>query len=86
MALREFYTYKYSVLLLFYHLILVMKYRKRVTDGRVSAKQKEIFTEIGGKYGINLVEWRGEENYIYCLFKDNSTTALAKFINTNKYI
>jgi len=57
MALRELDSNKHSVFLLFYHLILVVKYRKRVIDGRVSARLKEMFIEIGGKYGISLVEW-----------------------------
>jgi putative transposase len=69
MTPREFDNYKYSVFLLFYHLILVMKYRKRVIDGRISAIPKEIFTEIRGKYGINLVKWGGEEDHIHCLFQ-----------------
>jgi REP element-mobilizing transposase RayT len=42
------YSNKHSVFLLFYHLILVVKYRKRVIDGRVSARLKEMFIEIGG--------------------------------------
>jgi putative transposase len=84
MALRELDSNKHSVFLLFYHLILVVKYRKRVIDGRVSARLKEMFIEIGGKYGISLVEWGGEEDHIHCLFKAKPTTALAKFINAYK--
>ena len=38
MALMELDSNKHSVFLLFYHLILVVKYRKRVIDGRVSAR------------------------------------------------
>ena len=84
MALRELDSNKHSVFLLFYHLILVVKYRKRVIDGKVSARLKEMFIEIGGKYGISLVEWGGEEDHIHCLFKAKPTTALAKFINAYK--
>jgi len=84
MALRELDSNKYSVFLLFYHLILVVKYRKRVIDGRVSARLKEMFIRIGEKYRISLVEWGGEEDHIHCLFKAKPTTALAKFINAYK--
>jgi putative transposase len=84
MSLRELDSNKHSVFLLFYHLILVVKYRKEVIDGRISAKLKEMFIEIGEKYGISLVEWKAEEDHIHCLFKANPTTALAKFINAYK--
>jgi len=84
MTLRELDSNKHSVFLLFYHLILVVKYRKRVIDGRVSARLKEMFIEIGEKYGISLVEWGGEEDHIHCLFKAKPTTTLAKFINAYK--
>ena len=84
MALMELDSNKHSVFLLFYHLILVVKYRKRVIDGRVSARLKEMFIEIGRKYGISLVEWDGEEDHIHCLFKAKPTTVLAKFTNAYK--
>uniref|UniRef100_A0A7C5WZ69 IS200/IS605 family transposase n=1 Tax=Thermocrinis ruber TaxID=75906 RepID=A0A7C5WZ69_9AQUI len=84
MPLRELDSNKHSVFLLFYHLILVVKYRKRVIDGRVSARLKEMFIEIGKRYGISLVEWGGEDDHIHCLFKAKPTTALARFINAYK--
>jgi putative transposase len=61
-----------------------VKYRKRIIDGRVSARLKDMFIEIGKRYGISLVEWGGEEDHIHCLFKAKPTTALAKFINAYK--
>jgi putative transposase len=81
MSLRELDSNKHSVFLLFYYLILLVKYSKKVIDGRISAKLKEMFIEIGEKYGISLVEWKAEEDHIHCLFKAKPTNALAKFIN-----
>jgi putative transposase len=46
MAIRELDSNKHSVFLLFYHLILVVKYRKRVIDGRVSASSRIIKKEF----------------------------------------
>jgi putative transposase len=87
MSLRELDSNKHSVFLLFYHLILVVKYSKKVIDGRISAKLKEMFIEIGEKYieigekyGISLLEWKVEEDHIHCLLKAKPTTVLAKFI------
>jgi len=84
MKFRELDTNKHSVFLLFYHLILVVKYRKRVINERISTKLKEMFIEIGKNYGINLIEWKADEDHVHCLFKAKPTTVLAKFINAYK--
>jgi len=75
---------KYSVFLLYYHLILVVKYRRKVINQNVSEKLKEMFIEIGNNYGITLLEWSSEEDHVHCLFKAKPTTELSKFINAYK--
>ncbi len=47
----------YSVFLMYYHLVLVVKYRRQVFDSELSDFAKEMFTDIGSKYNISLVEW-----------------------------
>lgn len=42
----KFDTNKHSVFLLYYHLILVTKYRRDVIDERISRRLKEIFEYI----------------------------------------
>ena len=41
----------HSVFLLYYHLVLVVKYRRKVFDDIVSARAREIFEYIAPKYG-----------------------------------
>lgn len=77
-------TNKHSVFLLFYHLILVVKYRRKVINKEISEKLKDMFIEIGKNYGISLIEWGFEEDHIHCLFKAKPTTTLSKFINAYK--
>jgi putative transposase len=77
-------TNKHSVFLLFYHLILVVKYRRKVVNKEISEKLKDMFIEIGKNYGISLIDWGFEEDHIHCLFKAKPTTALSKFINAYK--
>jgi len=84
MNTSKFDTNKHSVFLLYYHLILVVKYRKKVINQNISEKLKEMFIEIGQNYGITLLEWGGEEDHIHCLFKAKPTTELSKFINAYK--
>ena len=42
----------HSVFLLYYHLVLVVKYRRQVFDETVSERSKEIFVYIAPKYKI----------------------------------
>ena len=49
-------TNKHSVFLLYYHLILVVKDRRKVINKDISEKLKEMFIEIGQNYGITLLE------------------------------
>ncbi len=49
----------HSVFLMYYHLILVIQYRRQVIDNTVSARLREIFEYIQPKYHITLQEWNG---------------------------
>lgn len=77
-------TNKHSVFLLYYHLILVTKYRRDVIDERISRRLKEIFEYIQPNYNITLVEWNHDKDHVHVLFKATPTTSLSKFINAYK--
>ena len=50
-------TNNHSVFLLYYHLILVTKYRRQVIDDEISDYAKATFERISESYHITLVEW-----------------------------
>ena len=79
-------TNKHSVYLLYYHLVLVVKYRKKVIDDRISNRLKEIFEYIQLNYNITLIEWNHDKDHVHILFKATPTTELAKFINAYKSV
>lgn len=74
----------HSVFLLYYHLVLVVKYRRNVLDGEVSEYAKDMFVRISENYNITLVEWNYDENHIHVLFKAHPNTEMTKFINAYK--
>lgn len=74
----------HSVFLLYYHLILVVKYRKHVINDTISERTKEIFSYIAPKYNITLCEWNHDVDYINILFKANPNSEISKFINAYK--
>ena len=41
----------HSVYLLYYHLVMVVKYRRKVLDDQISDRAKEIFEYIAPNYG-----------------------------------
>lgn len=74
----------HSVFLLHYHLVLVVKYRRKVFDDALSDRAKEIFEYIAPRYNITLIEWNHDKDYIHILFKAHPNSELSKFINAYK--
>ena len=77
-------TNAHSVFALYYHLILVTKYRRNVFTDNISERAKEIFEYITPNYKIELVEWNHDRDHIHVLFKAQPKTELSKFINAYK--
>lgn len=75
---------QHSVYLLYYHLILVVKYRRKVFDDAISERAKEIFSYICPRYGIILEEWNHDSDHIHVMFRAKPVTELSKFINAYK--
>ena len=59
----------HSVFLLYYHLVLVVKYRRQVFDETVSERSKEIFVYIA---------------HVQILFRAHPNSEISKFINAYK--
>ena len=74
----------HSVFSLNYHLILVIKYRRKVLNDDISNRLKEIFEYISPNYNITLEEWEHDKDHIHVLFKAHPKSELSKFINTYK--
>ncbi|MCD7727055.1 MAG: IS200/IS605 family transposase [Ruminococcus sp.] len=74
----------HSVFLMYYHLVLVEKYRRKVFDNDISDRAKEIFEYISPKYNITLQEWNHDIDHVHILFKAHPKSELSKFINAYK--
>lgn len=77
-------TNNHSVFKLSYHLLLVIKYRRKVIDEDISNRLKEIFEYIEPKYNITLEEWNHDKDHIHLIFKGSPNTEISKFINAYK--
>ena len=74
----------HSVFLMYYHLILVVKYRRKVFTDKMSNYAKDIFVRIGKSYNITLEEWNHDVDHIHIMFKAHPNSELSKFINAYK--
>ena len=67
----------HSVFLMHYHLVLVVKYRRRVITAAVSDRAREIFEYIAPTYGITLEEWNHDVDHVHMLFRAQPKTELS---------
>ena len=74
----------HSVFLMYYHLVLVTKYRRKVIDETVSQRLREIFDYIAVNYNISGAEWNDDKDHIHIQFKAQPNSELSKFINAYK--
>ncbi|HDX9648772.1 TPA: IS200/IS605 family transposase [Bacillus cereus] len=71
----------HSVFLLYYHLVLVVKYRRNVFDDHMSDYAKDMFVRLSENYNITLVEWNHDVDHVHILFKAHPNTEMTKLIN-----
>jgi len=74
----------HSVFLLYYHLILVVKYRRQVFDDQISDRAKEISEYIAPGYNITLQEWNHDKDHVHIMFRAHPNTQVSRFINACK--
>lgn len=74
----------HSVFLLHYHLIMVVKYRRKVIDDNISQRARSIFEYIAPSYGITVEEWNHDIDHVHVMFRAQPKSELSKFINAYK--
>ena len=74
----------HSVFCLYYHLVLVVKYRRKVFTDDMSQYAKDIFVRLSEPYNISLEEWNHDIDNIHIVFKAHPNSELSKFINAYK--
>ena len=74
----------HSVFAMYYHLVLVTKYRRKVINPLISERLRGIFVNIQPAYNIALQEWNQDKDHVHVLFKAEPNSELSKFINAYK--
>ena len=74
----------HSVFKLNYHLVMVVKYRRKVISDNISERLKEMFVSIGKEYKITVDTWNHDVDHVHVLFRGEPKTELTKFLNAYK--
>ena len=74
----------HSVFLLHYHLVMCIKYRRKVINDSISDRLKDIFVDIAPNYGVELLEWNHDIDHVHLLFKAKPNTEISKLLNAYK--
>ena len=74
----------HSVFAMYYHLVLVVKFRRNVFDDSISDYARNIFVKIAHSYNITLLEWNHDSDHVHLLFKAHPNSELSRFINAYK--
>ena len=75
----------HSVFSLNYHLVLVVKYRRKVfSNEKMFSRLREIAEYIGKSHNIEIKEMNGETDHVHFLLKSKPNCDLSKYINAMK--
>ena len=77
-------TNNHSVFSLHYHLVMYIKYRRKVINDSISDRLKDIFVDIAPNYGVELLEWNHDIDHVHLLFKAKPNTEISKLLNAYK--
>lgn len=73
-------TNNHSVFLIYYHLVLVVKYRRKAIDDEISDSLKSIFVRIGAMYGVKAEEWNHDIDHVHILIRATPDVNMSNFI------
>ncbi len=76
----------HSVYAIQFHLVMCVKYRKKILTGTLDDRLKEIAEEVTSKFGIQIIEQETDMDHIHILFSSKPAIAPSRFINNLKAI
>jgi putative transposase len=82
----EFKTASHAAYRLYYHLVLVTKYRKKCLSLEVYQTLEDIIRTLCKTWGCTLLELSGEEDHVHILFEGKPSMDISHFVNNIKTI
>ena len=76
----------HSVSAIQFHLVMCVKYRKKILTSSLDERLKKIVEEIAGKFGVQIIEQKTDMDYIHILFSSRPSVAPSRFISNLKSV
>lgn len=74
----------HAVYSLQFHLVFCVKYRRKVLDGPVAQRLKEIARSIAERFGVEIIQQETALDHIHILFAGKPQLQVSKFVNSLK--
>jgi putative transposase len=69
-----------------FHLVMCVKYRKKILTGLLDDRLKEIVDEMSARFGIKIIQQETDRDHIHILFSSRPSIAPSRFINSLKSV
>jgi len=66
------------------HLVFVTKYRRGVFDDAMLVTCQQVMTDVCEDFGVDLIEFNGEDDHVHLLIAFPPTVALSRLVNSLK--
>jgi len=66
------------------HLVFVTKYRRGVFDDAMLVTCQQVMTDVCTDFGVDLIEFNGEDDHVHLLIAFPPTVALSRLVNSLK--
>ena len=66
------------------HLVFVTKYRRGVFTDTMLSTCQQVMTDVCTDFGVDLIEFNGEDDYVHLLIAFPPTVALSRLVNSLK--
>ena len=77
-------SHSHCVFQIFYHIVLVTKYRRKALSKEILVRLQEIIQEICDRWEIDLMEFGGESDHIHILVEVHPNVQPSKLVNSLK--
>jgi len=76
----------HSIYTIQFHLVMCVKYRRKVLVDKVSNRLKEIVLEVAKSFGIEVIQQETDLDHIHILFSSRPSIAPSRFVNSLKSV
>ena len=76
----------HSVYALQFHLIMCVKYRKKILTGEIDDRLKDLVEQVAEHFKVEILQQETDKDHIHILFSSRPALSASKFINSLKSV